>query len=362
MLEYELLLVLEQTKDMTRKKLAIIAGGKSPEHDVSLISAKNILDAVDTSKYECEIIGISKEGVWYFIPSNIFDSNTQIGSNEQHIALYIQPFCNPAFSNPSRDFEYHPDLVFPIAHGIMGEDGTLQGVLEHLNIPYVGPGVLGSAMGMDKDITKKLAALAGVKVTPSVTLRKNESYSEKAIVDQLGLPLFIKPVNMGSAVGVEKVNKVDEIKEALTSAFIWDNKVLIEKAIIGREVETAVLGNEIAEVTGVGEIIIENDFYTYENKYENDKAKVEIPARNMSEESIKLIQEMALKTYKAVELEGMSRIDFFYVSDDEIYLNEVNTLPGYTNISMYPKLWEERGLSFKNLISKLLELAIERKT
>jgi D-alanine-D-alanine ligase len=251
-------------------------------------------------------------------------------------------------------------VLFPITHGVFGEDGTLQGVLTHLNIPYVGPNVLGSAMGMDKDITKKLAKLAGVQVTPSETHYKGDKVDVLKTIDNLGLPVFVKPVNMGSGVGVIKASDKNSLERAIETAFNFDTKILIEKAIVGRELETAVLGNNSPKVTSVGEIVIKDDYYTYENKYENDKAKVVIPAENLSNGSISLIQKMALTTYKALELEGLTRVDFFYVSDDEIYLNEVNTLPGFTNISMYPKLWENMGLSYAELITELIQHAQDR--
>jgi len=345
---------------MPKQILAIIAGGKSPEHEVSLISAFNIYEAVDKSKFEVQIIGIDKKGVWYHIPTEEYSATCKIGISPSHQELVLQPFSNPAlFYKENMGTSLHPHVIFPIAHGINGEDGTLQGLLTHLGIPYVGSDTLGSSMGMDKDITKKLTQAVGVQVTPSVTVYHGDQINYEGITQKLNLPLFVKPVNMGSAVGVERVNSAQELKEALTRAFKLDKKVLVEKAIVGREVETAVLGNRVLKVSGVGEIVVKDDFYTYENKYENDKAQVVIPVEGMSEKSVELIRSMALKTYKAVELSGLSRVDFFYVSDDEIYLNEVNTLPGFTNISMYPKLWEEKGLNFTDLISELVELALE---
>lgn len=346
---------------MPKQTLAIIAGGKSPEHEISLISAFNILSAVDKSKFDCLIIGISKSGKWFMIPENQYSSTTEIGDSDVHEELLLQPFSNPVFyckRNPTKS--YHPDVLFPITHGVYGEDGTLQGLLTHLDIPFVGSNVLGSAIGMDKDITKKLAKLAGVRVTPSETHHKGDKFDLSQTIINLGLPLFVKPVNMGSGVGVIKAADKKSLEIAIETAFQFDTKILIEKAIVGRELETAVLGNNSPKVTSVGEIVIKDDFYTYENKYENDKAKVVIPAENLSKNSVALIQEMALTTYKALELEGLSRVDFFYVSDAEIYLNEVNTLPGFTNISMYPKLWENVGLKYTELITELVNLALER--
>lgn len=345
---------------MKKKNLAIIVGGKSPEHEISLISGFNIYEAADKTLFNCIIIGISKEGKWFMIPTDSFEKETIIGAKENHQPLLLAPYSiQPLLLKNNLEISLDIDVFFPIAHGINGEDGSLQGILKHLDKPFVGPDYLGSAMGMDKDITKKLAQQAGVPVTPSYTARRNEEVPYKTVIEELGLPLFIKPVNMGSAVGVEKIESENELEEGLARAFKLDPKVLIEKAIVGREVETAVLGNNDLRITQVGEIVVENDFYTYENKYKNNKAKVVIPAEGLSEKSVSIIQEMALKTYKAVELKGMSRVDFFYVSDEEIYLNEVNTLPGFTNISMYPKLWEHAGLNFTDLVTELVRLAEE---
>ena len=346
---------------MSKKNLAIIVGGKSPEHEISLISGYNIYKAADKHIFECIIVGIAKDGQWYLIPTDTFESNIIIGSKKEHEPIVLAPFSDQPFLYQNKPQEkLKIDVIFPIAHGVNGEDGSLQGILKHLNKPFVGPDYLGSAMGMDKDITKKLAQHAGVPVVPSYTARFEEDIPYSEIIKELGLPLFIKPVNMGSAVGVEKIESAEQLKEGLIRAFKLDPKVLIEKAIIGRELETAVLGNSILKITGMGEIVVENGFYTYENKYENDKASVVIPAQNLSEKSVSIMQEMALTTYKALELKGMSRVDFFYVSDEEVYLNEVNTLPGFTNISMFPKLFEYTGLTFTNLVTELVRLAEER--
>ncbi len=346
---------------MSKQTLCILAGGRSPEHEVSLVSASNIIAATNREKYSILLIGIARDGKWYSMEVTTFSPTAEIGSQADHHELVLQPFSDkPILRKADSSVSYSPDVIFPITHGVYGEDGTLQGLLEHLNIPYIGPGVLGSAMGMDKDITKKLASMAGVNVVPSVTHFSTDTIDESAVISNLGLPLFVKPVNMGSGVGVIKADSADTLSEAIHTAFTYDSKILIEKAIQGREVETAVLGNEEPRGTRVGEIVIEGDYYTYENKYENDKAGVIIPAENLSEHSMNLIARLALKTYRAVHLEGMARIDFFYCSDDEIYLNEVNTLPGFTDISMYPKLWNDMGISFTSLIDELIRYALER--
>lgn len=343
------------------KTIAIIAGGKSPEHHVSIISARNIYNAIDQTKFKVTVIGISMLGEWFHLENKaIFDEKIIIGKGADHKKLCVLPFD----SNPLRYFDnvetyLHLDIFFPITHGVYGEDGMLQGVLEYLNKPYVGPGVLGSSIGMDKDVSKQLLQQNGIMVTPWHTYFKGDKIDFDGL-SKMGFPLFVKPANMGSGVGVEKADNIAELEKAIKIAFTYDIKILIEKGIKGREVETAVLGNLKTEVTGVGEIIVKNGFYTYENKYINGETQVVIPAENLSEETIALIQKTAQKAYRVLQLEGMSRVDFFYVSDQEFYLNEVNTLPGFTNISMYPKLWEASGLAYSDLLSKLIATAEER--
>jgi D-alanine-D-alanine ligase len=342
------------------KNLAILAGGKSPEHEISIISARNIYNAVDTTLFNVKVIGISKQGEWFHLsPEDLFDEKLEIGLSNQHKSLCLWPFDNQPVRYKSNQEAFEVDVFFPITHGVYGEDGTLQGVLEHLNKPYVGPGVLGSAIGMDKDVSKTILQQHGIQVTPWFTYFKNDVIDYTKL-ELMGFPLFVKPANMGSGVGVEKANNLDELKKAIELAFTYDIKILIEKGISGREVETAVMGNLKTEVSGVGEIIVSSGFYTYENKYVNGTTQVLIPAENLNPNSVYLLKQTALKAYKVLQLEGLSRVDFFYVNDNEYYLNEVNTLPGFTNISMYPKLWENEGLNYPNLITKLIEFAFER--
>lgn len=341
------------------KNVAIIAGGKSPEHEVSVISARNIFNALDKSKFSVSVIGISKNGEWFHLPEKTLFDDQAIGS-ESHHKLCLMPFDpKPIRYVNAVDSALDVDVFFPIAHGVFGEDGVLQGVLEYLDRPYVGPGVLGSAIGMDKDVTKTLLQQNGIKVTPWYTYFKGDTI-DFVKLELLGFPLFVKPANMGSGVGVEKADNLDELKNAIDIAFTYDIKILIEKGIKGRELETAVKGNLKTDVTGVGEIVVNSGFYTYENKYVNNETKVIIPAENFSQNSAYLLQQTALKAYRCLQLEGLSRVDFFYVSDEEFYLNEVNTLPGFTNISMYPKLWENEGVAYSELLTNLCELAEER--
>ena len=343
------------------KSIAIITGGKSPEHDVAIVSARNIYRALDHSIFHVSVIGIARSGEWYQLPEEtLFEEGIEIGASDQHVPLCLLPFDEePIRHRDDMQTALSADVFFPIAHGVYGEDGTLQGLLEYLNRPYVGPGVLGSAIGMDKDVSKLLLQQNGIRVTPWVTHFKGDHIDYNAL-QALGFPLFVKPCNMGSGVGVEKASNPEELKAAIENAFSFDIKILIEKGISGREVETAVLGNLNPEASGVGEIVVSSGFYTYENKYINNETKVVIPAENLSHTSVELLRNTALKAYRALQLEGMSRVDFFYVSDDEFYLNEVNTLPGFTNISMYPKLWEVAGLPYTELLSKLIAVAEAR--
>ncbi len=344
------------------KKIAIIAGGRSPEHEVSILSAYNISKAFDSSEFEVLIIGISKSGVWYLIPKeHLSINNLQIGGHTEHKLLALFPFSKKPIRLASDiNSSVEVDVCFPITHGTLGEDGALQGLLEHLNLPYVGPGVLGSAIGMDKDVAKCLLNHAGIRVTPWVMLFKDDTIDTESIESKLKYPMFVKPANMGSGVGVLKANNQAELLEAIKEAFNFDIKLIIETGINGREVETAVLGNLKTKGTGVGEIIVDSGYYTYENKYINGDTKVVIPAEGLSEKTVSLIQQTAKKAYRVLQLEGMSRVDFFYISDEEFYLNEVNTLPGFTNISMYPKLWEAEGVSYSQLLKNLIETAEER--
>ncbi len=343
------------------KNIVLIAGGNSPEHQVSIVSARNIFNAFNTELFDVKVLGISKNGEWFHLTEQaLFDEQLEIGNAPSHLPLCILPFNEQPLryiNNPQKALDV--DVFFPITHGVFGEDGFLQGILEHCNKPYVGPGVLGSAIGMDKDITKQLLEKNGIAVTPWLTYFKGETIDFNAL-EQMGYPLFVKPANMGSGVGVEKADDLTSLKNAINQAFEYDIKILIEKGIKGREIETAVLGNLNPEASGVGEIIVKNGFYTYENKYINGETQVLIPAENMNNNSIELIRQTALKAYRVLQLEGMSRVDFFYVSDHEFYLNEVNTLPGFTNISMYPKLWENSGLKYSDLLTKLVEIAEEK--
>jgi D-alanine-D-alanine ligase len=275
---------------------------------------------------------------------------------------------NPLLSLKEGPLQNKFDVILPILHGTNGEDGTIQGLLELTQIPYVGSGVVGSSVGMDKDVSRRLFVQAGIPVVPTLTLRqhefqKNPDHWIQQCVQQLGLPFFVKPANSGSSVGVHKVKTKEEALQKLKDAFSFDTKVLAEKAISARELECAVLGNHEPKSSIIGEIIPNHEFYSYEAKYmDANGADLKIPAENLSPELVKQLQTIALKAFQCLELRGLARVDFFLdKTDHKIYLNEVNTIPGFTSISMYPKLWEASGVPYPKLLDELIRLAIEFK-
>ena len=348
---------------MSIRKIGLVFGGKSPEHEVSIISARNIFNAIDKEKFEITLIGIAQDGKWYLEQEgNLQDKNCIIGKTGVQLAVVFGNVEKQIMRLDNQTYLARFDAVFPITHGPNGEDGTLQGVFMQLDIPFVGPGVLGSAVAMDKDFTKRILRDAGIGHAKGITFYKHEidkiSYSKT--IEELGNILFVKPCNMGSSVGVSKATNEVDFFAALKEAFKFDSKVLVEKAILGRELECAVLGNETIEASTVGEIVMEKGFYDFENKYVNDNAKIYIPAPNISESQLKKIQETARKAYQVLGLEGLTRIDVFLTEENEVIINEPNTLPGFTSVSMYPKLWEASRLKYADLIERLIELAIVR--
>jgi len=357
-----LFLRLKISEMSAKQTVAILTGGTSPEHEVSLNSARNIYNAIDQEKFQVEVIGISRKGSWRHLPIGVFQKAKSIEGGEGK-ALVLNPGNEKVITYQSGEKGFPIiDVVFNIVHGPFGEDGTMQGLLEVLGLPFVGPDTLGSSVGMDKDFTKKILRDAGVLVAPWVTVYKHEKVDRQAIVDKLGLPLFVKPANMGSSVGVGKAEDLEGLEVALKEAFKFDIKVLVEQGLKGREIETAVLGNmEDVQVSGIGEIIMESGFYDYESKYlSGDAAKVVIPAEDVSPTDVEHIRQTALKSFRALGLEGLSRMDVFLENDGSVYVNEPNTLPGFTNISMYPKLWAQAGIPYSELIERLLQLAIAR--
>lgn len=353
---------------MDKKKInvGILFGGKSAEHEVSLQSAKNVYDAIDKEKYNPILIGIDKTGKWLLNDSSQFLLNANdpklIKLNTASDSVALVPQSSGKISNLSGNNDSPViDVIFPILHGPFGEDGTVQGLLKLANIPFVGAGVLGSAVGMDKDIMKRLLRDAGIPICKYIAINVEDKIPDfDYIKNEIGLPCFIKPANLGSSVGVSKVNNEPEYKKAINDAFQYDTKIIIEEFIKGREIECAVLGNHKPIASVPGEIISMHDFYSYEAKYidENGSA-LEIPA-NLPDEITKKIQETAIKTFIALSCEGMGRVDSFLKENGEIIVNEINTIPGFTKISMYPKLWEYSGIPYTELIDRLIQLSIER--
>lgn len=355
---------------MKKIKVAILFGGKSTEHEISLRSAKSVIEAIDRSKYEVQLIGIDKTGKWHLNEESHYllnaDDAKKIELNASEYEIYLSNKNNQVTKidvNTNQSLG-SIDVVFPIIHGAFGEDGTLQGLMRALNIPFVGVDILASAVGMDKEVTKRLLRDAGIPIARFFTIFKHNpnEFTYEDIVEELGLPLFVKPSNAGSSVGVHKVKSKEDFEAALTDAFQYDRKILVEEAIVGREVECAVLGNENPIASVIGEIIPMDDFYSYDAKYiSNDGAKLEIPAK-MDTEVADLIQDTAIKAFQVICGEGLSRVDFFLKPDNSLVLNEINTMPGFTSISMYPKLFEASGIPYSELIDRLIQLAIDRHT
>lgn len=348
-----------------RINVGILFGGKSAEHEVSLRSAKNVIDAIDKKKYNPILIGIDKTGRWLLDDKSQFLLNSVnpklIGLNKsKHGVALIPQSCGKIvnFSNPR--LRQVIDVVFPILHGPFGEDGTVQGLLKLANIPFVGSGVLGSAVGMDKDATKRLLRDAKIPIADFLVFKDGDRLDFDLIVKKLGLPFFVKPANLGSSVGINKVKSRADFQKAINEAFQYDRKILIEEYIKGREIECSVLGNDNPMASVPGEVIANSEFYSYKAKYiDENGAMLETPAK-ISKSLIKKIQDLAVKTFKILSCEGLARVDFFLKKNNEVIVNEINTMPGFTSISMYPKLWEASGISYTDLIDKLIQLAIER--
>lgn len=361
---------------MKKIRVGILFGGVSAEHEVSLQSARNVIEAIDKTKYEVTLIGIDKKGQWYLNESSQFLLNANdpklIKLNQSQVTqLAVVPGLEGAqlvssdSSSSSSQSRFNPrqlDVVFPVLHGTMGEDGTMQGLLKLVNLPFVGAGVLGSSVGMDKDVMKRLFKEAQIPTSDFVTIHKHKrhEWNYEKLVKKLGEPLFVKPANTGSSVGISKVKNRGELEKSLDEAFLFDNKILVEQFIPGREIEVAVLGNENPKASIPGEIIPHHEFYSYDAKYIDEHgASLEVPAK-LSPELIKEVQALAVKAFEVLCCEGMGRVDFFLTKENHFYINEINTIPGFTSISMYPRLWQATGIGYPELIDKLITLAIER--
>ena len=348
-------------------RVAILFGGRSAEHEVSLQSARNIINAIDQSKYDPVLIGIDRGGAWFLNDDSISllnaDNPRLIALNQQNKSVSLVPGDRAGVLVGLQESVSIPpvDVLFPVLHGPYGEDGSVQGLARLANVACVGSDILGSAVGMDKDVSKRLLRDAKIPVAKHLCLRRrdvDEGLAQR-VADELGYPAYVKPSNMGSSVGVVRVETADELPDAVEYAFRYDTKIVIEETIVGREIECSVLGNDEAIASGVGEIVTEDGFYSYEKKYiDEDAAKLRIPAE-LDADTVERVREVAVASFKVLECRGMARVDMFLTGSGEIYLNEVNTIPGFTAISMYPKLWEAAGISYTDLIGRLIELALE---
>lgn len=327
-------------------RVAVIFGGVSPEHEVSLVSASSLIAALDKTKYTVIPIGITKGGAW------------QTGENS------LEKLRNADISDSSSFFEPpEADVIFPVLHGTFGEDGVIQGLLECTGIPYVGCGVLASAIGMDKAVQKQILRDAGLPIMPYLEVRKDDFAENSSLINEkiasLGMPVFVKPANMGSSIGVHKVKDAGSLKEAISDAFNYDNKILIEKGVAApREIECAVLGNKNPRASVLGEVVSSGEFYDYDAKYIDGLSHAVIPA-DLPQDVSEKIKNLALRVFRVLNATGCARVDFFLEGSKLTpFVNEINTMPGFTPISMFPKLWEEAGLSYSKLLDELIELAI----
>jgi D-alanine-D-alanine ligase len=351
-------------------RLGVLFGGKSAEHEVSLISAKNIIEALDKEKYDVYLIGIDKTGEWrlrngYSYLMNA-DNPKLVELHEAKDSIALVPKKNRKelvnCSENQLQESLQLDVIFPVLHGTYGEDGTVQGLLKLANIPFVGAGVLGSAVGMDKDVMKRLLRDAKIPVAKFLTLHSynRDQYPFESVVAELGCPFFVKPANSGSSVGIAKVVDQQSYVAAIQEAFLYDRKVVIEEFVQGREIECSVLGNDHPIASLPGEVIPTHEFYSYEAKYlDEEGARFEIPVA-LPPSVLENLQKMAIEAYRVLCCEGMARVDFFLKADGQLFLNEINTIPGFTKISMYPKLWAASGLNYSDLLDRLIELALER--
>ena len=332
-----------------RIHVVVLFGGQSAEHDVSCVTAAHVIKALDSSKYDITAVGITREGKWVVAQPQ---ADVLVAEGEP---TSITPIVEQARGDART-------VIFPLLHGPLGEDGTIQGVLELANIAYVGTGVLGSAVAMDKGVAKQVLHANGIPQPKYVSLREAH-VNDAALLhaaDTLGLPVFVKPANMGSSVGVSKANTFDEIRSAVEHALTYDEWVLIEEAVVGREIEVAVLGNVHARASVPGEIIPGNEFYDYADKYIGDGAQLIVPA-NLTADEVEAMQHLAIVIFHTLRAEGMARVDFFYEENGRGFLcNEINTIPGFTPISMYPKLWQASGMSYPALLDELITLALDR--
>jgi D-alanine-D-alanine ligase len=344
---------------MTNKtSVAILFGGRSVEHEISILSAVNVNQYIDTSRFDVVLIGIDKSGKWHLM--------SEVNANfKEGEALSISlDASNPCFINQTTNAAIKIDVIFPALHGTDGEDGSIQGLLKTMTIPFAGSGVLGSSVAMDKLVSKYLLFQAGIPVSKFHSAHKSQKdqidFTE--VKNKVGLPMMVKPVNLGSSVGVAKVNNAADFEAAINTGFTYDHTLLFEEYISGRELECAVLGNNEAKASVPGEVIISDryEFYSYEAKYEDESAvTIQIPAE-IDDEIVKTIQSLCVLAYHTLNCDDFARIDLFLTEDNQVYINEINTIPGFTNVSMFPALWAQHGINYRDLISKIIDLALAR--
>ncbi|MEM9176397.1 MAG: D-alanine--D-alanine ligase family protein [Myxococcota bacterium] len=358
---------------MEKLRVGLLFGGRSVEHEVSIVSAASILAALDRDRYDVSLIGVDAEGGWHLIDADALaalpDASLADALSQPDVFLPATAGASElqaADAGPDPGPAGRVDVVFPIIHGRGGEDGALQGLLEMADLPYVGSGVLSSAAQMDKDVAKRLLAHAGLPVTPWITFSPAEldrdglPAAAERVETEIGLPVYVKPANSGSSIGIARAENAAELVAAIADARRYDRKVVVESSVEAREVEVAVLGNDHPEASVVGEIRATQSFYDYDAKYRDDATELIIPA-DLEPELSDTIRETATLAYRALEAEGMARVDFLIERETHrIYVNELNSLPGFTSVSMYPKLWEATGLPYPQLLDRLIGLALER--
>lgn len=363
---------------MSKLRLGLVFGGRSLEHEISILSARSILAALNPDRYEILLLAVDREGQWRLLSGTGIPEEAPLNgpgvilpghaSRTHHKELISLGMLESETGSPALSAEALAlDVIFPIVHGAGGEDGALQGLLELSEIAYVGSGILSSAVQMDKDVAKKLLSLAGLPVLPWLSFQHHELEGQALevacdrIQEELGYPLFVKPANSGSSVGINRALDRTQLMDALREALQFDDKLIIEKGIEAREIEVAVLGNEEPEASVPGEIVPGHEFYDYEAKYEDDSTQLLVPAP-LTENEAGQIREMAVTAFRAVEAEGMARVDFLMErSTGALYINELNSLPGFTSGSMYPRLWKATGLPYPELLDRLVDLAVERR-
>ena len=357
---------------MTDPKInvAVLFGGRSPEHHISLLSARSVIDNLDKQKYLCHLVGIDKSGIWRYYGDHIVFVNEgdptkiQLPTTGSEVLLSASGGDHGLYYKGTGTKVAAIDVVFPVLHGLHGEDGSVQGLAKMAQLPLVGCGILGSAICMDKDVAKRLLRDSGIAVADFVTVRKGDQHKPTyaSVSAQLGSELYIKPVNLGSSVGVSMVDNEQSYREAMNLAFRYDRKVIVEEKIEGREIECAILGNDAPQASVIGEIRPTSEFYTFESKYvDKDDAKLSIPA-DISADASEKARELAVRAFTLLECRGFARVDMFLTADDQLVVNEINTIPGFTSISMYPKLWQYGGLAYAELLSRLIDLATEHQT